>query len=104
MNRDLVMDASRPAQRTARGIDFHWFLASYPDSVRKMDAVSRRVHAVWAAGEYLIGKHGSGSVKIKCPENGRQAKNSSIFFPYQCSFIHPPSISKTFIAVMEQLK
>lgn len=92
MNRDLVMDASRPAQRTAREIDFHWFLASYPDSVRKMDAVRRRVHAVWAAGEYLIGKHGGGSVKIKCPkkrEAGEELLNFFFHISARSSTHHP---------------
>ena len=59
-----------------------------------------------APGEYLIGKHSGGFRGDK--KNGGQGEDPPLFyffFPplsHHCSFIHPPSISKTFIAVIER--
>ena len=57
----------------------------------------------WAPGEYLIGKHTGGFSGDKMPQRA-QRRPSVYFFPFHIAAhsSRPPSISKTFSAVIER--
>lgn len=99
---NVATDASRPP-KDSRDDRFWYILAARPPGLPNGLFILKWIceelcSRCLAPGEYLIGKHGSGSVEIKC-RNGR--RRTFHFFPYQCSFIHPPSIWKTCTAVIE---
>ena len=99
---NVLTDASSPPDRTAALT--HRSNHSFPNGDIILKWICEELCSwCWAPGEYLIGKHTGGFSGDKMPQRA-QRRPSVYFFPFHIAAhsSRPPSISKTFIAVIER--